>query len=93
VADGFGHELSSNDVFRAPHDVFGHATYGSSLGPAGETRGQNSWFDRGPFGRLLRAERPYPEQKNILVGEACCTPIGSERGAVAPAQLFAPRPL
>lgn len=95
--------LTANDLFRAVHDIFGHAQEGYEFGPVGEenawrchstmfsdvarramtteTRGQNSWFNFGPHlrradgsriqrgqqGYLAPKDRPYAQQKTILL--------------------------
>jgi hypothetical protein len=78
-----------NNMFRAVHDYFGHASIGVGFGPIGEfnawmehskmfspiarkaltceTRMQNAFVNAGPFSHLPITERPYAQQKVVVV--------------------------
>lgn len=78
-----------NFMFRAVHDVIGHAQFGFAFGPRGEynafqehcklfsplarialaseTIGQNAWVNFGPNAHLPVTERPFAEQKAVLL--------------------------
>jgi hypothetical protein len=90
-----GQPVLANDVFRAVHDVMGHAKHGVGFRAGGEenayqahrrlftpeaipaltseTRGQNSWVNFGPLGKLNKTASPgttqYAEQKSGLLPE------------------------
>ncbi len=95
---GSDHELITRNemlMFRAVHDVFGHAQFGYAFGPRGEynafqehcklfsplarialaseTIGQNSWVNYGPHAHLPVQQRPYAEQKVVLLPPEYCT--------------------
>jgi hypothetical protein len=90
--------LSATEMFRAVHDIFGHATEGFSFGPRGE---ENAWIahsqmftplaqkamtteTRGQNSWVNYGRQNYDAQGRSLEIPAACRPYPEQKGALLP---------